>query len=150
METRILVPLDGSPLAEQALTCAATVGRWLSAELVLMRAISVPQAGDKDVENAAAEGGELLRRLDTEAGEYLQGVAEQMRLGGLRVRTVVQRGPAAEAIVDYAEQTGIRHIIMTTGGDNSIRRQAHESVAERVLQAAGVPVLIIRAREQEA
>ena len=105
METRILVPLDGSPLAEQALSCAVTVGRGLPAELVLFRAVSVPSGARKYLDGAAIKEGDLLERLDAEADEYLREVADRVRLAGLSVQPVVQHGPAAEIIVDYAEPT---------------------------------------------
>ena len=147
METRILVPLDGSPLAEQALSCAVTLGRGLRAELVLFRAESVPW---RYRESAAVKDGNLLEQIEVEANQYLQGVADQVRQAGLSVQTVVQRGLAPEAIVDYAEQMDIWLIIMATHGYGGIKRWTHGSVAERVLQAASVPVLMVRAQEEDA
>ena len=147
METRILVPLDGSPLAEQALSCAVTLGRGLSAELVLFRAESVPW---RYLESAAVKEGNLLEQIEVEANDYLQGVADQVRQAGLSVQTVVQHGLAPEAIVDYAEQMDIWLIIMATHGYGGIKRWTHGSVAERVLQAASVPVLMVRAQEEDA
>jgi len=150
MKTRILVPLDGSPLAEQALSCAITVGRGLSAELVLFRAVHVPRGAGSYMDVATAGEGEWLGQLEAEAETYLRQVAGQVQLTGLSVEIVVQSGPAAEAIVDYAEQEGIGQIIMATHGYSGIRHWTHGSVAERVLQAASVPVLLVRAREQDA
>jgi nucleotide-binding universal stress UspA family protein len=120
MASQILVPLDGSPLAEQALSCAVLKER------------------------------ELIERLDAEANEYLGEVADRVRLAGLSVRPIVRHGPAPEAIVDYAEQMDIWLIIMATHGYSGIKRWTHGSVAERVLQAASVPVLMVRAREEDA
>ena len=150
METRILVPLDGSPLAEQALSCAVTVGRGLPAELVLFRAVSVPSDRRKYLGGAAMKEGDLMERLDAEADEYLRGVADRVRLAGLNVQPVVRHGPAPEAIVDYAEQMDIWQIVMATHGYSGIKRWTHGSVAERVLQAASVPVLMVRAQEEDA
>jgi len=150
MATRILVPLDGSRVAEQSLSCAVTVGRGLSAELVLFRAIPIPRGASKHVESAAAKEGELLAQLEAEAKTYLRRVADQVQLAGLRVQIIVQRGPAAESIVDYATKADIGQIIIATHGYSGIRRWTHGSVAERVLQAASVPVLLVRAREQDA
>jgi nucleotide-binding universal stress UspA family protein len=150
MKTRILVPLDGSPLAEQALSCAITVGRGLSAELVLFRAIPLPWGTGKHIDVATAEEGELLGQLEAEAKTYLRQLGDQVQLAGPSVQIVVHHGPAAETIVDYAEQADIGQIIMATHGYSGIRRWTHGSVAERVLQAASVPVLLVRAREQDA
>jgi len=87
--------------------------------------------------------------LEAKADEYLCGVAKSLRNAGLCVHHVVRHGAAAEAIVDYAAQTGIRQIVMATHGYTGLKRWTHGSVAERVLQAAGVPVLLIRAKEAD-
>jgi nucleotide-binding universal stress UspA family protein len=150
MVSQILVPLDGSPLAEQALSCAVTLARGLSAELVLLRAVLVPSDARKYLNGAVLKEGDLLERQDAEADEYLREVADRVRLAGLSVRPIVRHGPAPEAIVDYAEQMDIWLIIMATHGYSGIKRWTHGSVAERVLQAASVPVLMVRAQEQDA
>ena len=147
MVTQILVPLDGSSLAEQALSCAMTLGRGLPAELVLFRAVSISPDTQEILDDAGLKADELMERLEAEASDYLHGIADQLRKAGLSVCQVVQHGPAAEAIVDYAEQEDIQQIVMATHGYTGISRWAHGSVAERVLQSAGVPVLLVRAQE---
>jgi nucleotide-binding universal stress UspA family protein len=142
--------LDGSPLAEQALSCAVTLARGLAAELVLFRAVSLPVDAGVYRGGAALKGADLLERLEVEADESLGKVADRVQEAGLEVQHVVQHGPAAEAIVDYAEQTDIWSIVMATHGYSGIKRWTHGSVAERVLQAASVPVLMVRAQEAEA
>ena len=147
MVTQILVPLDGSSLAEQALSCAMTLGRGLPAELVLFRAVSISPDTQEILDDAGLKADELMKRLEAEASDYLHGIADQLRKAGLSIRRVVQHGPAAEAIVDYAEQKDTQQIVMATHGYGSISRWRHGSVAERVLQSASVPVLLIRARK---
>ena len=90
-----------------------------------------------------------MERLEAEANDYLGQVAGRLKTAGLAVRTVVQRGPAAEEIVDYAEQMDIQQIVMATHGYSGISRWRHGSVAERVLQSAGVPVLMVCAKGGE-
>jgi nucleotide-binding universal stress UspA family protein len=147
---QILVPLDGSALAEQALSCAVMLGQGLSAELVLFRAVSVPSDVQAVLDQAGPQADAVVTWLEDQADEYLCGVANSLRNAGLDVLRVVQHGAAAEAIVDYAAQTGIRQIVMATHGYTGLKRWTHGSVAERVLQAAGVPVLLVRAREANA
>jgi len=146
---QILVPLDGSPLAEQALACAMTLGRGLPAELVLLRAVSIPPDTREMLDSARLEAAALMEQLEVEASNYLRRIAGQLQDVGLSVRQVVQHGPAAEAIVDYAGQKDIQQIVMATHGYTGISRWTHGSVAERVLQAASVPVLLVRAQEGE-
>jgi nucleotide-binding universal stress UspA family protein len=149
MATRILVPLDGSTLAEQALGCAITLARELPAELVLLRAVSVPPDTREILNNAGVAAAALMEQLEVEASVYLTEVASELEGAGLTVYQAVRRGPPSEAIVDYAAQRDIQQIVMTTHGRTGISRWTHGSVAERVLQAASVPVLLVRAHERE-
>jgi nucleotide-binding universal stress UspA family protein len=148
METRILVPLDGSRLAEQALSCAMTLGRGLSAELVLFRAISIPSDVQEALDRADLKAEPLMQRLETDANEYLQAMPRLLPKTGVSFQYVAQRGPAADAIVEYAEQMDIQLIVMASHGYTGIKRWTHGSVAERVLQSARVPVLLVRADER--
>jgi nucleotide-binding universal stress UspA family protein len=149
MTTQILVPLDGSALAERALSCAAMLAKALPADLVLFRAVSI--SPDYEILGHTLHNVEAhMERLDAEANDYLGQVAGRLRTAGVAVHTVVRRGPAAEAIVDYAEQMDIQQIVMSTHGYSGISRWRHGSVAERVLQSAGVPVLMICATGGEA
>jgi nucleotide-binding universal stress UspA family protein len=149
MASRILVPLDGSRLAEQALSCAAMLGQGLPSELVLFRAVSVPSDDREVLAKAGVETEALLAQLETEAQVYLVGLVEQLVAQGLNVRHVVERGPAAEAILDYSGQADIHQIVMATHGYSGIKRWTHGSVAERVLQSSSVPVLLVRAQEKD-
>ena len=147
METRILVPLDGSRLAEQALSYAMTLGRGLPAELVLFRAVSIPSDVQEALDRAGLKPGPLMKRLETDANEYLEAMSHLLPKTGLSFSHVVRHGLAADAIVDYVEQMDIQLIVMASHGYTGIKRWTHGSVAERVLQSASVPVLLVRAKE---
>jgi len=149
MSDRILVPLDGSPLAEQALGCAITLARALPAELVILRAVSIPPDTQEVLNSAGLEVAKLREQVEEEASTYLREVASELQDAHLSVRQVVRHGPPSEAIVDYAAQQDIRQIVMTTHGRTGISRWTHGSVAERVLQASSVPVLMVRAEERD-
>ena len=147
METRILVPLDGSRLAEQALSCAMTLGRGLPAELVLFRAVSIPSDVQEALDKAGLKPDPLVEKLKTEASEYLEAMSHLLSKTGLSFSHVVQRGFAADAILDYVEQMDIQLIVMASHGYTGIKRWRHGSVAERVLQKTSVAVLLVRAKE---
>jgi nucleotide-binding universal stress UspA family protein len=149
MATQILVPLDGSSLAEQALPCAIALVRGLPAELVLLRAIWIPPDIQELLDESTVELNAIVDRLETEANGYLSPLVEQLRDAGLDARHTVQRGPAAETILDFAGRTGIDQIVMATHGYSGIKHWTHGSVAERVLQQAQVPLLLVRASEQD-
>ncbi|MFN2218842.1 MAG: universal stress protein [Anaerolineae bacterium] len=149
MATRILVPLDGSSLAEQALACAMTLAQRLPAELVLLRAIWIPPDLLEILDESTVELNAIVTELEAEAHDYLGALIEQLRDAGLTSRHVLRRGPAAEAILDYVGQVDIDQIVMATHGYSGIKRWTHGSVAERVLQAAHVPLLLVRVGEQD-
>jgi nucleotide-binding universal stress UspA family protein len=147
MTNAIIVPLDGSRLAEQALPCATMLAQGLPAELVLFRAVSLSHEVrtalidtdlDLDVEQVS---------LANEAKAYLDQLASGLGEWGLRVSTIVRPGPAAETILDYIRETNIQQIVMATHGYSGISRWVHGSIAERVVQSADVPVLLVRVQE---
>ena len=147
--TQILVPLDGSPLAEQVLPCAMALSRGLGAELVLLGAVSIPPDTEEILDRAGVRADALLEELRAEATEHLCQVVDELRDRGMEARHVIQKGPAAEAIVRYAEQMDVRQIVMATHGYNGPNRWTHGSVAERVVQSASVPVLLMRVKEMQ-
>jgi nucleotide-binding universal stress UspA family protein len=149
MANRILVPLDGSSLAEQALSCALTLARGLGSELVLLRAIWIPPDILEMLDESTVKLNGIVEQLEAEANDYLRGLVEQLREAGLNVRQAVRRGPAAETILDYAGWASIDQIVMATHGYSGIKRWMHGSVAERVLQAARVPLLLVRVGERD-
>jgi nucleotide-binding universal stress UspA family protein len=149
METRILVPLDGSSLAEQALPCAVTLARGLPAELVLLRAIWIPPDIAEMLDESTPELNAIADQLEAEANGYLGTLVEQLRKAGLSARSVVRRAPAAEAILDYTDQVHVDQIVMATHGYSGVKRWTHGSVAERVLQAVRAPLLLVRVGERD-
>jgi nucleotide-binding universal stress UspA family protein len=138
---RILVPLDGSALAEFAIGTAVEMGRLHGAGVLLMRA----------VEARALPGGDLIEAqvaVVREAEQYIEGVAKRLREGGFeRVETGVWYGPPAASIVDAARLRGIDLIVMTTHGRSGLGRLILGSVAEAVLRGTTVPILVLRATD---
>ncbi len=121
----VIVPLDGSDLAEQALPYAEAIARKANAPLHLMRVVP-PDA------QASAE---------TEARDYLR---EQAKSYGDRVQISVRMGQPADQIVDGADEMTDPVIVMTTHGRSGIGRWLYGSVADRVVRGSGAPVLLIR------
>jgi nucleotide-binding universal stress UspA family protein len=136
---RILVPLDGSDLAEAALeTALELVSEQPSALLVLLRAAEAPAP-------AAADRMEERARLVREAETYLNGVAAGLREGGIsRVKTCVWCGPAAPTIVEAAESEQASLIVMTSHGRGGLGRMIFGSVVESVLRGTRTPILVVR------
>ncbi len=151
MYQRILVPLDGSKLAEQAIPYAIELCKG-SVDVILFQVVHLPlplAAPDASMAVPLPDPQELLQ----EALDYLNGIAERLREEGVRVSAdAVERDVVAEAIVEYAETHDIDLIVMTTHGRSGISRLIFGSVAESVVRHAPCPVLLVRAQvaEEEA
>lgn len=147
MYKRILVPLDGSALAEEALVHARAVARQFECKVILMRVVVSPYAiAAPDLILAGYDEGQ--ENFTKVAQEYLQGVATDLQAAGLRVSTRTCEGPVAEAIIEHARDEEADMIVMSTHGRGGLSRWVYGSVADRVLQAAPCPVLLVRAAEK--
>lgn len=134
----ILVPLDGSVLAEAALTPAATLARVTGATLVLLRAAHAHRLPMVDPVHAQME---VMR----EAQEYLDAArARALVAGAVDVETSAWYGPALEAIVEGARYRHADLIVMSSHGRSGLSRLVLGSVAESVLRCTRVPILLIR------
>jgi len=142
--SRIVVPLDGSELAETALAVVEQMARRMSLDMVLVRSI---RGGDFYLSHAygyhPAGFPDMNEELRQEAKEYLDEVAGDLRLRGLSVSIKLLDGPPAGAIIDYARQEPNDLIALTTHGRTGLSRWILGSVAEALVRASGDPVLVI-------
>lgn len=139
MFARILVPLDGSALAEAILPQVTELATLHGAEVVLLRvalAHTFPGTNQTEAQVQAVQ----------EAEAYLAGVLQSLLAGGIKAQHVVRYGHAAEEIVDQAETGCADLIAMSTHGRSGLRRWMLGSITEKVLRAATVPVLLVRTR----
>ena len=142
MLDRILVPLDGSKLAEQALSAATGLAQKSGAEIVLMTAIA-PAERWSTRETATWEEEEAAL-----AKGYLDAVARPLRDNRLAVRTRVIWGRIGDMICEVAREEGADLVVMTTHGRSGIRRYIIGSVADNVLRTIDRPLLMINALEE--
>lgn len=134
---RILVPLDGSPLAETALTEAVDLAKRTGASLVLVRAA--------EAHTLTGDPTDAQVTVVREAEEYLAAVKARIAVEGLaRVETSVWYGSAADAIVEAAVFRNTDLIVMSTHGRTGLGRLVLGSVAESVLRATKTPILLLR------
>jgi nucleotide-binding universal stress UspA family protein len=145
--SRIFVPLDGSGLAEKTLPHAVALAKRLNLEIHLMRVYSLPADAYVVADGVIAQGPEPYREeLEKEAETYLAGKVAEIRAAGVeRVVAIVAQGNAADEISDLARKTPNSLIAMSTHGRSGIGRWMLGSVAEKVIQIAPVPVLLVRA-----
>jgi nucleotide-binding universal stress UspA family protein len=136
---KILVPLDGSILAEAALAKAATFAKdQPGATLVLLRAAEAATLPGADPTEAQVE---VVR----EAEEYLASIADRLKREGVtKVETSVWYGKPASAIVEAAQFGKVDLIVMSTHGRSGVGRLILGSVAESVLRGTRTPILLLR------
>jgi nucleotide-binding universal stress UspA family protein len=135
----IVVPLDGSVLAEGAVARVSEIAADSGAEVLLVRAVVAHAFPGADIIEA-----QVLVIRDAEA--YLGEVETRMRaLGVRRVRSAVWYGAAASAIVEAAEVNHAELIVMMTHGRTGLGRLVMGSVAESVLRGTSTPILLLRA-----
>jgi nucleotide-binding universal stress UspA family protein len=140
---RILVPLDGSELAEQALGIAREIAAAARAGVILVRVIPpLPLLWP-------GPGPEIEAQLKAEAEAYLEKVAGQLRDGVAEVEpVVVNAADVPGAIRDQARLKGADLIVMSTHGHSGLGRWVYGSVTEGVLARSPVPVIAVRASQR--
>lgn len=135
----LLVPLDGSPLAELALPHAALLAKRLPGRLLLLRVN--PEIG-------AGVDPYTMRRLAEEDGAlarvYLAEQQRKLAEVGLPVEGLVRVGEPTQAIVDVVREYGVAFVVMTTHGRSGLQRAVFGSVADRVLRESPAPVVVVR------
>ena len=149
MQKQIVVPLDGSRLAEKAIPHAVAMARATGSELTLLQVVSITQSP-----NPLAWGVPVVSPASTfrdqmmeSAREYLRDVTVRLGSESMSVQVEALEGDAAEAIIVYAEQhPDVVMIVMATRGRSGLSRWVLGSVAEKVLQAAPVPLALIRSQ----
>jgi nucleotide-binding universal stress UspA family protein len=139
MFKRILVPLDGSALAEAILPEVTELAKLHHAEVLLVR-VALGHAFP------GVDPTEAQVRVVEEAETYLAAVQRRLVVERIHVDTAVRYGQAAEEILDHVRTRQADLIAMSTHGRSGIERWVMGSVAEKVLRASAVPVLLLRAR----
>jgi nucleotide-binding universal stress UspA family protein len=163
MYDKILVPLDGSKLAECAVPYAEALAQGCHTGEVILVSVTERVKGFRVLEGSAEPiptpsrgwfermpaGDRLIPepagKLEKQAQKYLDRIAKQMKAKGINVSTQVLLWSPAEAIVGFAEEAGCDLIVMSSHGRSGPSRWAYGSVAEKVFRATCVPVLMVRA-----
>ncbi len=146
MYTRIVVPLDGSDIAEQALATAEDIARATGASVHLVRVVEFPSTSYTYVYGAMIESEALVSQLDDQihlAEGYLAEVARPLAEHGIEVTTEVLHGIASQALI--ATMTPGDLFVIASHGRSGVARWFLGSVAEEITRHATVPVLLVRA-----
>jgi len=144
MFAKILVPLDGSALAERALKLAFAIAKKFKSEILLLRVA----ASEEVVVSLPALTPHAYRlhnagECQGEADVYLHSLQTRWLESGVPVYTEVLRGAPPEMIVAVANEQQVDLIVMSTHGRSGFDRLIYGSVAEAVMRGAHVPVLMV-------
>ena len=142
MYKTILVPLDGSLTAEQALPHAVNLAERFQSKLILLKVL-VPLSSTINLPPMAVSRAEEATR--DIAKDYLDRIAAGIQDKGLPVNTIVVKGRPHEQIVRFAEKENVNIVVMCTRGQSGISRWLMGSVADRVVRSVNVPVFLIHA-----
>ena len=146
MYTRIVVPLDGSDIAEQALATAEELVRLTGASLHLVRVVEFPSSSYTYAYGSMLEGDAIVTQLEDQirlAEAYLAEVARPIAEGGLTVTTEVRHGIASQELIEAMRPGDL--FAIASHGRSGVARWFLGSVAEEITRHATVPVLLVRA-----
>ncbi len=142
----IVVPLDGSDLAETVLPSVVELAKKLDLEVILFRAYTVPYAIYGGVGVYAFDPDQLIAAIDTDISQYLQEKVDVLRKAGLeKVSCASKEGLSADEIIKFARRTPNNLIAMCSHGRSGVTRWMLGSVTETVVRHSGDPVLVLRA-----
>jgi nucleotide-binding universal stress UspA family protein len=148
----VIVPLDGSGLAERVLPHVVYLAKKIDLEVVLLRIYELPLSAYYVGEDQypLPDLRQLTREVREEAEGYLNAKIDQLKSQGLtRVSSLLLEGHAAEKIIETAQQTGDNLLALCTHGRSGFRRLMLGTVTGRVVRYSGDPVLVIRAHANE-
>lgn len=145
MYKKILVPLDGSQLAECVIPHIEAIAKSLDGEVELISVIEpveIPTRGkialsDDDLKAINSE-------VKKEAHKYLNTVAARLKRSNIKAHPVILTGKPAESLIEYTENNDVDLLIMATHGRSGITKWFWGSIAEKVLRAINVPVLLVK------
>jgi len=144
MYKKILVPLDGSELAQRALVQAEQMAKGFGSEIILFEVVPfMPIYGSPELVTPL-----IVDEKQRESVErYLARIAGELKEKGFKVSTMVKTGQqVALEIIDFAKESGVDLIIMCTHGRSGITRWVLGSVTLKVLTRSETPILLIRAK----
>ncbi len=138
----ILVPLDGSRLAESVLGPATDLARATGARVTLVSVVRTPAPYGPGI--LGLGGGDLDEQIRS-MGAYLETIAAGLRPDGLDVATHVSHGKAPAAVIaNVAEDLGADVVAMATHGHGGLTRTVLGSVTDKLLRSTALPVLVMR------
>ena len=146
MYKKMMVPLDGSELAECVLPhVEAFITGFRIAEIVFVRVLEPMTISTSAGPHMLDDLKERESAREASAREYLNQVVERIKHDGTKMQTVILNGRVAERLSDYSGKNDIDIILIATHGRSGVTRWVRGSVADKILRSANLPVLMVRA-----
>lgn len=150
MYEKILVPLDGSDFAENALEHAIQLSNAFKSELYLVQVVMTPIAVAVPYDISYQYNEEFRESAMNEAYRYLNAISSRLYDDfGPRLHTKVIEGSVVESLLDYTEFQSIDLVVMATHGRSGFSRWVFGSVAESMLRAVSCPIFLVRAKGKD-
>ena len=147
MYQHVMVPLDGSELAECVLPHVKTIAIGCNIVKVTLVRVVAPLhiRGGMEVRIPPEEREHLEKRSMDNAKEYLEKIVDSLKETGIAAQSEVLHGDVVNELIEYANNNGVDLIIISTHGRSGISRWVWGSVTDRILRASCVPVTMVRA-----
>ena len=142
MLRRIVVPLDGSTLAESVLPHVTALARPYQAQVLLLHVLE-PQRQERSTSTDLFD----WQMRKAEAQEYLHGVARRLEQNELTTQSVLLEGPPAQRIIDYAHSEDADLLVLSSHGRSGLGEWNISGVVQKVIQEAKTSFLLVRAYE---
>ena len=147
MYKNIMVPLDGSELAECVLPHVDALAKGCQMENVtfvrVVEDVRMPGGAEAGLDDKQLK--EMFASRKAEAEQYLNQLVKRTKFDKVNVKKVLLKGSVADTLADYATKNDVDLILISTHGRSGISRWIWGSVADRILRSACVPVFMIRA-----
>lgn len=142
---RILLPLDGSEAGEAVLGYVKELKNRLEAEVILFGVVPAEQrvrtVGGLDYIRYPEQ---QIEKIEAEAKEYLKKVSQQMKKGRGKVKVDIKAGDVAREITRAAGRKRVKLLAISSHGHTGMTKWVFGSIAQNVVQASKVPVLLVR------
>ena len=154
MLSQVLVTLDGSQLAERALPFAQQIVAP-TGEIILLSVVDIPDFPIYTVYPIAVvtpqpDYSTVITDLLTNAKDYLESLANTLRLSGYRVKTIVKSGDPVTCIIKEARERNVDALVISTHGRSGLSKWLFGSVTQKILGAMPCPVIVIPGTVEES
>jgi nucleotide-binding universal stress UspA family protein len=145
--TKVLLPLDGSEVGEAALPYVEELAVRLRTEVTLLQVVEPKYVAiGAQPWDYVPYRPEWLEAAEQSARSYLAGIEQRLKAKGIVASSTIESGAAAERIMEVAEQIGADVIAMSTHGRSGVARWALGSIADRLVNAGNIPLILVRAQ----